>query len=586
MTYLYYWYDAGSFEEPGLTLHPPPGLPFDWSDPAWHRGQLIDMAEAGVDVALAVYWGDHPEWSGRGLDALVAARESLLAEGAQPPALGLFLDSNLFAALVQDDPDLADLTSGPGLEMLVAQIAGFFDRVPPCHRASIDGRPLIFLWRPDTEDDHVLRFDETTFDALYARLEERLGSRPYVVRERTWDAYARAGRISLQTDGIFEWGASLKGPRLQGRTVAVGPGYDDRSLPGRPGYVRDREGGRAYERDLRAAALSGSPWLLLETWNELWEGTAIAETAEHGRAYLELTRRYVQLFRQLGGEEMRDAWADLGTGESTYLDWLADAWQERGTWAIADGRAGARPASEPDEEAGYFHFAVRPRTELAGPGPASVLVEYFDEGSGSFGLEYDSVDPEAPEDGAFKPTPTVDLEGMGRWRWQTFELPDARFARRQYGGHGDFRIRDLPVAGEPGHVFGRVIVRTEPGARPVLLGPESLATLPATGGGSVELHWLGVEGAVDYLVQLGPFDAAEPRAPHGYVGADGRACSVSQPGPGQRLTQALTAEDRCRVNGPASAPPGQLYRWRVLALDASGAQIGPSSDWGFLLTGE
>jgi hypothetical protein len=95
MTYLYYWYEQASVDDPALTLRPPADQPFDWHDPAWHRQQLVDMEYAGIDVALAVYWGDVPEWSVRGLDELAAARGSLLASGAHPPAIALFLDTNL-----------------------------------------------------------------------------------------------------------------------------------------------------------------------------------------------------------------------------------------------------------------------------------------------------------------------------------------------------------------------------------------------------------------------------------------------------------------------------------------------------------
>lgn len=582
MTYLYYWYDPASLAEPALTLRPPVGQPFDWRDPSWHRRQLADMADVGVDVALAVYWGAGLTWSVEGLDRLVDARDSLLASGARPPALGLFFDSNLYASLLAEDPTLADLTSDIGLETFANQVASFFERVPHCHRALVDGRPLIFLWRPDTEDGGVLRFEPGTLDALYDRLEERLGVRPYVVRERTWDAYAQAEGKSLQTDDVFGWGAALSGPLFVGRTVAVGPGYDDRLLPERPGYVRDREGGDGYARDLRTAALSGTPWLLLETWNELWEATAIGETAQYGREYLELTRQYVEVFHQLAGQRARDGWVDLGKREGSYLAWLTDAPEERGTPVFAGGRVGARPHVERDG-AGYFHFALPPRLLSTGSTAVSVSVEYFDEGGGTFLLEYDSDDPRAPGGGLYTPTPTVTLDGSGSWRWQTFTLPDARFRRRQYGGYGDFRIQDLPARGVPGHIFGRVIVTTEPSTRPVLLSPESLSVLHQRPGHFFELRWRGVAGAAGYLVQLVPAGTAEPTR-HGYSPADRLRCGGGPAWSAEGATQAITSEDRCLVEHVPSAPPG-VYRWRAWGLDASGAPIGEPSDWGLLLTG-
>jgi hypothetical protein len=580
MTYLYYWYDAESLDNPALTLHPPAGQPFDWRDPAWYEQQLADMAEVGVDVALAVYWGAGPTWSAAGIEQLVAARERLLEAGLRAPAIGLFLDSNLYAALLAERPELADLTGAAGLDAFADEVAGFFERVPPCHRARIDGRPLAFLWRPDTEDGNLFRFDRGTFEALYWRLEQRLGARPYLVRERTWDGHGQVDGVVVETDAAFTWGAALNGPLFADWTVAVGPGYDDRLLLDRPGYVRDRDEGRPYARDLRTAVLSGSRWLLLETWNELWEGTAIAETDRYGRAYLDLTRRYVELFHQLAPEGARDGWVDLGSGTGNYLALLAEAPQERGIPEIGAGRLGARPLIEPGDGAAYFHFALQPRLGDVVPGPVAVVVEYLDMGAGTFLLEYDSGDGEAPGEGSLKPTSEVALKGTGRWRAHTFELADADFRKRQYVGFGDFRIRDRPADGEPSHLFGRVTVMTRPGPRPILLGPENLAVAERSADRSVDVRWSNVESALHYSIELAPISANQP-ALRWHTATDQQFC----PGGRIHLVDGRVVEHGCRLDALRAAAPG-LYRWRVQGINASDEPIGEPSDWGFLLVAE
>ena len=582
LTYLYYWYEPEERDDPALALHPPADGAFDWRDRDWYQRQLRDMAEAGVDVALAVYWGDGPTWSAHGLESMVEAREELLARGAKAPALGLFVDFNLYSLLMAEDPGVADLTGDPGIDALVEQIAAFYDRVPACHRALVDGRPLIFLWRPDTEDGGRLRFDGETLKTLYRRVEERLGARPYFVRERTWDGYAREAEtpIELETDAVFGWGAGLQGPLFDAGTVAVGPGYDDRALAWREGYVREREDGRTYAKDLRTAVASGTPWLLLETWNELWEATAIAETLEHGREYIDLTRRYVDLFRQLARERARDGWFDLGSEQGAYLVRLAEAPQERGRQERADGRLGARPMGEEDGTA-YFHFALRPRLSGGGPEPLMVMVEYFDEGAGSFRLEYESDDPDGPGDGAYTPTPSVSLEGTRRWRWHTFSLPDANLRRRQYSGYGDFRLQDWPLEGEPSHLFGRVIVSRAPEvARPVTLGPGGL-TLLGKNEGPTELRWHGFQRATGYLVELehvGTRDLLRTwcDAGTGEWSAGEAPCRMDRAGG--------IPEQRWQMSWPTTKPG--LYRWRVRATDPVGAPIGEASDWGLFLVGE
>src|SRR6266536_865243 len=150
MSYYYYWYDQASLEDPALALHPPADPPLDWHDVAWHERQLMDMASAGVDVALAVYWGTGIPWSVQGLDKMIEARERLLAAGLRPPTLGLFFDTNLYATILPERPVLSDLTTDEGMETLADQVSGFFRHVPRCHRARVDGRPLVFFWRSDT----------------------------------------------------------------------------------------------------------------------------------------------------------------------------------------------------------------------------------------------------------------------------------------------------------------------------------------------------------------------------------------------------------------------------------------------------
>lgn len=574
MTYFYYWYEPEDREDPRLAIHPPAGAPFDWRDPAWHRHELSDMAYAGIDVALAAYWGDVPNWSTGGLGPMVAAREALLEDGVRPPAIGLFLDTNLYSLLLADNPRLADLTTDEGLEALVGQIMGFFDRVSPCHRATVGGRPLIFLWRADTEDGDVLQFDQDAIDALHDRLEALLGSRPIIVRERTWDSYAKAAGTTAVTDAKYGWGSALRGVLFDGDLVAVGPGYDDRLFPERPGYLRERDDARRYADDLRVAAASGASWLLVETWNELWEGTAVAASEEHGRLYLDVTRDYLALFRELQGESPRDGWVDLATGESSSLHVLAEAVEEHGIPEESEGRWGARPHLEADGNA-YFHFALQPGVRHQVGGRAVVVVEYFDERPGTFSLEYDSHDSSAPDGGSYKETAQVTVGTTRRWLSYRFELPDARFERSQYLGYGDFRIRDEPADGGPSHLFGRVFISLQPAPRPILLAPELLHLVDASSRG-MELRWLAVAGAPGYGVEVVPMH--DPESGIASSSRERLPCGSSV-GPTGRL-RAFSGQASCRVEGLTGARPG-LYRWRVQVIDGLGQPLGGPSDWGY-----
>jgi hypothetical protein len=579
MAYYYYWYDQASLEDPALTLHPPGDPPLDWHDVAWHERQLMDMATAGIDVALAVYWGTGIPWATQGLDKMVEARERLLAQGLRPPAIGLFFDTNLYATILPERPELSNLTTDEGMETLADQVSGFFRHVPRCHRARVDGRPLVFFWRSDTEDGDHFTFD----DDLLSNLNEEIGKlhneRLHFVLEQSWMASAREANVDLGATDYYQWGAALNGPRFLGRTVAVGPGYDDRRIEGRPGYTRERDSGATYSRDLRAAVMSGQPWLLLETWNELWEGTAIAETQENGRTYLGITARYAALFHRLTNERARDGWADLGSGESVYLRRLADAPVEQGTPMREAGRDGARPFPE-DDGTGYFHFAVDRRLGISDDQPVTVQVEYFDEGEGSFDLEYDSLDPTAPEEGAYKTSEPVFYQNTQTWRVARFTLADAGFRGRQYDGIGDFRIHDMPGPDGQLHGFGRVRVTAVSGLRPIALRPESLTLVTPSATPTATLTWSELEAATAYVVDVQPFDAATPIARE-LTDADRQFCRGAVSFASGASMRGVAEQSSCQIELPAGATE-DLYRWRVQGIGANGLTVGEPSDWAYL----
>jgi hypothetical protein len=165
-TYFYYWYSDESLSDPALAQLPPADQSFNWGDPSWHGRQLDDMRAAGIDVALPVFWGTDQDWSTVGLDTLVRARQEILLAGGSPPALGLFLDTNFLAQVLIDRPELSDLSSDDGMDFMADQAAEFFYRVPPCHLLTVDGRPIVFIWRPDTEDGTKFTYAGNVLTAL------------------------------------------------------------------------------------------------------------------------------------------------------------------------------------------------------------------------------------------------------------------------------------------------------------------------------------------------------------------------------------------------------------------------------------
>lgn len=288
-TYYFYWYDVKTGEHfvdgdgtDALTDHPADSTDYSFRLPAWHEREMADMLEAGLDFLLPVYWGypgDYESWSFVGLRALVDACRRMEQAGRRPPRIGMFYDTS---TLQHNGRGFhADLATPEGREWLYLSVRDFYSLIPPDLWATIEGRPLVWLYSAA----FAKRQDPQALDVLRTEFERDFGCQPFVVKEVSWQG---------QADASYAWGAALK-PNQHG-VLAVGPGYDHSAVPGRTPLVRDREGGAFYRRSwewgLSQDSASRPTIAIVETWNELHEGTEIAPTKEYGRTYLELTRQY------------------------------------------------------------------------------------------------------------------------------------------------------------------------------------------------------------------------------------------------------------------------------------------------------
>jgi hypothetical protein len=61
--------------------------------------------------------------------------------------------------------------------------------------------------------------------------------------------------------------------------------------------VVSRRDGSTYDATWEAALAVSPPWVVVASWNEWHEGSEIEPSHEHGRRYLEATRRWASRFR-------------------------------------------------------------------------------------------------------------------------------------------------------------------------------------------------------------------------------------------------------------------------------------------------
>jgi hypothetical protein len=240
------------------------------------------MMAAQVDVVLAVYWGSSQEayWSVPGLQKLVLATQELIADGSTPPKIGMFYDTT---ALKQQNGNAPpDLTTPAGKALFYGMVADFFNLVTSSLWATIDGRPIVFLYVAE----YVSAFDQSTFDYLDQHFQIDFGTTPYVVREMSWQG--------VDTDGVYPWGVALNGAAASGQVASLGPGYDESAVWNRPDpQIRDRECGQFYQDSWEEIINSGATLVAVETWNEWHEGTDIAPSREYDTIYVNLTADHV-----------------------------------------------------------------------------------------------------------------------------------------------------------------------------------------------------------------------------------------------------------------------------------------------------
>jgi hypothetical protein len=463
VTPYFYWYDAGSGAHltnadgsDALTDHPPTLEGFSYKLPQWHRQELLDMVAAGIDVVLPVYWGEPSQripgapvsaqpWSYSGIPPLVQAREGLLAEGIEPPLIGLFYDTSTLE--YNAEGTRIDLTTPRGQQWFYESVRDFFSLVPPKHWAMIDGRPIVFLYSAAFAVAH----DQRCIDFLQESFAGDFGGRElHIVREISWQ---------VTTANVYAWGGALglKNPGV----ASLGPGYDHSAVPGREPLVVDRQEGGFFELNWIRFLRRPTPMVMIETWNEYHEGTQIAASLEYGREYIELNRKYADLFRAgVRPPYPRGPYSDF---KEVSVE-LSTMNGERGLAQVesADGVTAALEVAGlecrrvvPTEHGGrYVYFRIDDSFKWAESMWVDVEVEYYDAAAGGFRIEYDGSEPHAPFNGAYTSAPVqVTLHGSREWKTDRVRLLGARFLNGQNSG-ADFRL----VIETPEFYVRRVVV--------------------------------------------------------------------------------------------------------------------------------
>lgn len=329
--FFFYWYDA-----PGANAYPeqmrfhPYGLIGDpWNgyaggyysltNAAWWEAEFQDMKRAGMDTAALICWGEHPS---QATNFKTSKLPSTLVPALERSGVGIRIimfddttsqccewnEANGRGYTVNTRMPLSDLANWA--YFYDRKIKPFFEAVPRQYWATHNGQPLEAGGRPVIITYTAAWFRDvgTHGTALWEWIKQRfaadftqggVGIVPWLIHETSWYAAGAGG----PADGRYAWGAATNdGSRFDrgGFVVAsIGPGYDDRPIR-TPGKVADRHDGGRLSGSFRAQAAEQVNLLMVETWNELWEGTSLQRCRDYtGTAGPLADTHYLDLFRSL-----------------------------------------------------------------------------------------------------------------------------------------------------------------------------------------------------------------------------------------------------------------------------------------------
>jgi hypothetical protein len=319
--HFFYWYDApANNADPEQMVFDPHGLAntgawkgygrgaapggfYSSMNTAWWEAAFADCKRAGVDAVDLICWGNHP-YSWFQIDVLKKYMVPALKRSGNDLKIALFDDTTSECAEWNVD-------QGRGYSVEVPmplsdpnnwtyfydrKIKPFYQAIPKKYWATHNGlgveaggRPLIITytsaWFSDVGSHGAAMWE--AIRAAFARDFKTAageGILPFFVHEASWVANG----AGASADSSYSWGAALFGPSVGGAggwlTGSVGPGYDDRLIRS-PGNFRDREAGgfltSTYNGTYDGKRLWDCNLVLMETWNELWEGTAIERCVDY-----------------------------------------------------------------------------------------------------------------------------------------------------------------------------------------------------------------------------------------------------------------------------------------------------------------
>ncbi len=290
LAFYYTWFDENTWNYDQLSDLP--AEPYVSRDRGV-MGRHIDQAKAaGIDAFLVAWYGP-----GGATNQTEPNLTALLEEAAARQfKIGILFES--------DSPFLGGTDA----------VAGALQHALSVHASHpaflrVDGRPVIFFWRPTIYGTASWQQIRGQADPGYSSIWIAEGvDTAYLsvfdghhLYSNTWNPPTDLTYTNQKFARLVQQAGQTHGSRKLWVSTVM-PGYNDLRIRPGSGFANDREGGAYYERSWRAAIASQPDWVVITSFNEWPEGTYIEPSAAFGAHYLGLTAAWSAQFKARGAQ--------------------------------------------------------------------------------------------------------------------------------------------------------------------------------------------------------------------------------------------------------------------------------------------
>jgi hypothetical protein len=279
LSFYYPWYST--YSDPMLAERPV--VREDTGTQAGVNAMTQQAKANGIDGFIV-------SWAGSALDG-PQFRLALNAANAQHQLVTGVVESSIAA---NGDAAANEATEVDDLRQLLAY------RNNPAFLKSPKGLPVVFVYSMDSFTVAQWQDIEDQLSTLYGLNVDLVGdSFDPSYGQFEWGQFAYGATASYADLSTFDLDTSLgmKGaatldPYSSTKLLAlpVSPGYDDQKLRGSTNPIVPRAGGQRYEQTWTAARSGQPDWILVTSWNEWYEDTAVEPGSLSGSQALAITR--------------------------------------------------------------------------------------------------------------------------------------------------------------------------------------------------------------------------------------------------------------------------------------------------------